>query len=309
MVIPCYNSAAYVAVAVTSALAQTVAAREVIVVDDGSIDDPTAALSAIDDARLRMVYAPNRGVSHARNLGVELATGELVAFLDADDYWYPSKLERQLALFEVDPPPVAVGAQMHHVDSRGTLLGVTGVTELDDKRQELVRAGALMPFVTSSSVISRKALQDVGGFDETFRVAQDLDLMARLAARGPVATVSEPLGAYRVHPASASAREYRSQQQRSRFIRARISARDAGGELTWQEYLADRESETKREWWDDTARSLYRAAGVLAAEQRYIGASWRLGLSVAMKPAHAIPRMRSQRVIANLRERDRKRTG
>jgi glycosyltransferase involved in cell wall biosynthesis len=302
VVIPCYNMSGFVRIAVESALAQTVPVHEVIVVDDGSSDDPAAALCAINDPRLKTVRrAPNGGASFARNLGSEIATGTLVAFLDADDTWYSSKLERQLAQLAKEHLAVAVGAQMHHVGLRGSPVGITGVDELDDEGLQQVRTADLMPFPTSSIVVSRKAVLDIGGFDETLRLVQDLDFVARLATQGPILTVGEPLGAYRVHPQSASARYYHVQRQTVRFVRARISARDAGGDLTWEEFLADRPSGSGREWFDDTSRSLYRAAGVLAADRRYFGAAWRLGASVLMQPSYAIARMRQQRVFAYLR--------
>jgi glycosyltransferase involved in cell wall biosynthesis len=302
VVIPCYNMSGLVRVAVESALAQTVAVHEVIVVDDGSNDDPAAALGAIDDPRLRTVRRePNGGTSVARNFGSSLATGDLVAFLDADDTWYPSKLDRQLARLASDPRAVGIGARMHHVGLRGGPVGVTGVEVLDDAALHEVRTAELMPFPISSIVANRKVMLDVGGFDETLRLVQDLDFLARLATRGPILTVAEPLGAYRVHPESASARHYHAQRQTLRFVRARIAARTAGGDLTWEQYIVGRPRGSRREWFDDTSRSLYRAAGVLAADRRYFGASWRLGASVVMQPSYAIARMRQQHVFEYLR--------
>jgi len=295
VVIPCYNSSRFVPVAVASALAQSVAVHEVIVVDDGSTDDPAAALVAIDDPRLRVVRIENRGVAHARNLGAQLASGEYLAFLDADDAWYPTKLERQLARFGEEPQPVAVGAQMHHVGSRGAAVGITGERDLGDDRQQLVRAARLMPFAISSSVVSRAAFHEVGGFDESLHQAEDLDFVARLATRGPLRIVGEPLGTYRVHADSASARHYRLQRQGTRFVRERLSVREAGGELTWQGFVAARPRSSAREWVDDTARSLYRSAGVLAAERRYLAAGWRLGASALLQPPYVIRRLRQQR--------------
>jgi hypothetical protein len=163
-----------------------------------------------------------------------------------------------------------------------------------------------MPFPFSSIVANRKAVLDVGGFDETLRLVQDLDFLARLATRGPILTVGEPLGAYRVHPESASARYYHVQRETLRFVRARIAARADGGELTWEQFVADRPRGSRREWFDDTSRSLYRAAGVLAADGRYFGASWRLGASVVMQPSYAIARMRRQRVFQYLRNSEQR---
>jgi glycosyltransferase involved in cell wall biosynthesis len=303
VVIPCHNMSAFVRDAVESALAQTVAVHEVIVVDDGSDDDAAHALAAIADARLRTIRREtNGGASVARNVGSRLATGDLVAFLDADDTWYPTKLERQLARLEGEPLAVGVGAQMHHVGSRGTPIGITGVNEIGDAELQQVRTADLMPFPTSSLVATRTAVLDVGGFDETLRLVQDLEFVARLATRGPIVTVGEPLGAYRLHSQSASARHYHAQQRTLRFVRARIAARTAGGDLTWDEF-AGRPRGSRREWFDETSRSLYRAAGVLAADGHYFGASWRLATSAVIQPSYAVARMRRQHVLTLLRRK------
>jgi glycosyltransferase involved in cell wall biosynthesis len=308
VVIPHYNTLAFVRAAVESVLSQTTAAHEVIVIDDGSPDDPTEALAEINDPRLRLVRTPNGGAPHARNVGFDLTTGDVVAFLDADDVWYPSKLERQLPLFRNECSPVAVGAQMHHVGAVGeSPIGITGEKELGDDGQRLVRAAELMPFPLSSALITRAAFQAVGGFDETVNLVEDLDLMSRLAAHGPIRTVGEPLGAYRMHSGQGSALQFRAQRQAARFVRARVAAREAGGDLAWSEFLAGRTG-SRHEWLDDTARSLYRTAGVMAAERHYVGAALRLGASALMEPAYVIRRMRHQRVFALLRKggRDRK---
>jgi GT2 family glycosyltransferase len=228
-----------------------------------------------------------------------------VAFLDADDTGYPFKSERQLRLFESACGPVVVGAQMHYVGARGSPIGISGLGEVDDEAQRLVRRAELMPFAMSSALVDRTAFQAVGGFDEALQrdvpgQVEDLDFIARIAAHGPIRTVGEPLGAYRVHPGSVSARQYRSQREGARYLVARLVAREAGGELAWQEFLATRDR-PKRDWLDDTARSLYRAAGVLAGGGRYFGAACRFCASFVLRPLYATRRIRQQRVLAHLR--------
>ena len=99
VVIPCYNGAAYLGDAVESALSQTYAVSEIIVVDDGSEDDSVAIASAFGPP-VRVLTQTNQGESVARNKGWELATGSWIAFLDADDRWLPEKLAQQVALIE-----------------------------------------------------------------------------------------------------------------------------------------------------------------------------------------------------------------
>ena len=157
VVIPTYNTATFLSAAIESVLAQTHGVQEVIVIDDGSLDDPAGAVSGITDPRLRIVRTENRGVAEARNLGCELAAGDIVGFLDADDIWYPHKVERQLDVFAREPGTLAVGAQMHHIGRRDMAIGVTGVDELDDDAEESVRTAYLMPFAISSALVDRDA--------------------------------------------------------------------------------------------------------------------------------------------------------
>ena len=98
VVIPAYNCAAYGGQAVDSVLHQTYTDWEIIVVDDGSQDDTRLILEQYGD-RIRYIYQQNQGVSIARNRGIELARGEFIAFLDADDYFFPDKIAAQIAVF------------------------------------------------------------------------------------------------------------------------------------------------------------------------------------------------------------------
>ena len=98
--IPSYNRATELGDAIGSALNQTFESLEVIVVDDGSDDNTSSVVAAISDARLRYDRIDHAGPSVARNRGIELSKGEFIAFLDSDDIWYATKLERQLPLFE-----------------------------------------------------------------------------------------------------------------------------------------------------------------------------------------------------------------
>ncbi|MHC5139531.1 MAG: glycosyltransferase family 2 protein, partial [Planctomycetota bacterium] len=94
-VIPAYNAAKYIARSIDSVLAQTHPVDEIVIVDDGSTDNTAAIIKDYGD-KVRYIHQPNAGVSAARNTGIEAATGNWIAFLDADDEWLPEKIKRQV---------------------------------------------------------------------------------------------------------------------------------------------------------------------------------------------------------------------
>ena len=102
VVIPAYKAAGFIARALDSVFAQTRGPHEVLVIDDGSPDDLASAVRPYG-GRVTLIHKPNGGAASARNLGLDRARGEFVAFLDADDYWSPNKLETQLGLFDRHP--------------------------------------------------------------------------------------------------------------------------------------------------------------------------------------------------------------
>ena len=196
-VIPTYNRAADCVVAVGSALAQTHADQEILVVDDGSTDDTEAVLRARFGERIRYLKQANAGVSAARNLGIARARGEAVAFLDSDDTWLPDKLARQVAVLEARPAVGLVITSMLVVNPDGS------VKERFSRRTTIPTDGRVLPHVLrnpamtpSTALIRTDVLRALGGFDPTLRTAEDLDLHLRIALRHEVAVIDEPLVRY-----------------------------------------------------------------------------------------------------------------
>ena len=199
VVIPTYNHARFVTQAIESALAQTHPAEEIIVVDDGSTDDTTRVLEAYSGC-VRVVRQPNQGVARARNAGASLATGDLLAFLDADDVWLATKLERQVQRFEADKDIGLVHCGMEEIDANGVRLG----QKLDGMEgwvadQLLLFGRAVIIGGGSGVVVSRVAFDDVGGFDTEMSTSADWDLYYRVARRCKVGFVAEVLLRYRLH--------------------------------------------------------------------------------------------------------------
>jgi glycosyltransferase involved in cell wall biosynthesis len=213
IVIPAYQAAGFIADAVDSALAQTLAPCEVIVVDDGSTDDLSAALARYE-GRIVLLRKENGGLASARNAGVRIASGDFVAFLDADNVYLPDFLEAvsELATARPDLDIVTTDAYLE-LDGRiygryyrGKARFISG-----DQRRGIIH----QHFVFGNGAIRRNALLAVGGYDERV-VAEDTDLFVRMILSGSrVGLVDEPLCVYRIRAGSLSS-------NRARGLRAAV---------------------------------------------------------------------------------------
>jgi glycosyltransferase involved in cell wall biosynthesis len=208
VVIPAYNVAGFIAQALDSVLAQTYRNFEIVVVNDGSPDTPAleAALAPYRD-RIAYITQENGGPGVARNAGIECTSGELVAFLDADDVWLPDNLAVQVTRANADP-----GLAVVHADAR--VIGdptTSGMT-----LRQLNRSGGRASFAaivsesytltTSCTVVRRAWLDRVGRFDPALRRSEDFDLWLRIAhAGGRFEGTTRVLTHYRRHAQSTSA--------------------------------------------------------------------------------------------------------
>lgn len=202
VVIPVYNGERYIRTAIESVLAQTGCTFELIVVDDGSTDG-TSRLIQSYRSRLRYFRQENRGVSQARNYGIEQAQGQYVAFLDADDYCLPHKLAHQLALFQQNPELGIVHSGWQRVDAVGALLGeVCPWQRFPDL--DLTTWLLHKPVLPSAMMFKRQWLIQVGGLDPRLAAAEDVDLVWRLAIAGCKSQwLRQVTTAYRQHGQSA----------------------------------------------------------------------------------------------------------
>jgi glycosyltransferase involved in cell wall biosynthesis len=204
VVIPTYNYGRFIDAAIESALNQTEPASEIIIVDDGSIDD-TAEIVRRYDGNVRYIRQENQGVCSARNRGVKESNSELVAFLDADDFWEPTILERQRSCFEADSEIGLVHTGMREFDGdTGETIrlhlegGEDGVAD-----NLLLWEGPVIVGPGGTVMVTRKAFDEVGGFDTRMKVGEDWDFCYRIARRYKVGFVAEPLVNYRSHAGAA----------------------------------------------------------------------------------------------------------
>ncbi len=192
VVIPVFNSSHYIGGALRSVFAQTFDDFEVIVVDDGS-DDREALLEALAEFgdRIHYVRQENGGPAKARNTGVACATGELVAFLDADDEWSPEKLALQVQYFEEHPET----GLLHSAVIDGTRDGAVG----GPPRQAFCELYHTDFYVRTLTVMMpRRIFREVGGFDERREIhVEDWDLWLRVAVHYPLGYIATPLAYHR----------------------------------------------------------------------------------------------------------------
>ena len=204
VVIPAYNASSFLAATLNSILAQTLPADEILVIDDGSKDD-TADIAASFGPPVRVIRRANAGQASSRNFGVQQASSEWIAFLDADDLWEPAKLARQIEELARNPAAdLCYSGRVEFTEHQGVLQRghVMPVPPPANLRKALLRNTTFMP---SSTILRRSTFLAAGGFNAQYKILEDWDLWLRLLRDGTVfAACLEPLLLYRIHLNSVS---------------------------------------------------------------------------------------------------------
>jgi len=195
------NYARFLPMAVESVRAQTFADWELLIIDDGSRDDtPQAVRPFLTDPRVRYVRSDSLGQSRAKNLGIGLSRGEFVAFLDADDAWLPTKLEKQLARFI--PSVGVIYSRRLLMDEDGRVAKPQAASATDESTRRRTEVAPPSMFVQnfvcfSSAVVRREVFARVGAFNPEWDLSIDYDLWLRVGKHYEFACVDEPLVLYR----------------------------------------------------------------------------------------------------------------
>jgi len=270
VIIPAYNAAAHLATALDSLVQQTAPPSQVIVIDDGSTDGTHLIAERHGVICLRQ---EQRGPAAARNAGLQRADGEFVAFLDADDWYAPGKIEKSVAMLR---------------ELQATCLATDAWTVMDDrverrKNQKRVVPSSLTkealigdnPVVCSTVVCRRSAVLDAGCFDEAPELiaTEDYDLWLRLSHREPIAYLDDPLTFYRAHDDSLSSN--------TRFLRgvdrilAKVTAAHAG-EAHFARLIARRRAAVRLDVaWDLLREGRRDEARELLSEAKQLAPSWK----------------------------------
>jgi len=192
-----YNMGQYLPQAIDSVLGQDYKNLELIVVDDGSSDDTPDVLASYElDPRVTVIRQTNSGQTVAKNRGIEAAQGEFVGFCDADNIWLPHKLSRQIPHFADSDLIGVVYGDITLIDAENGILPTPAVKRYSGS----ITAQLLVEnFVTfNTTLIPRRILKEVGGFDESLSMAIDYDLWLRISLRFQFLHLAEPLVLYRI---------------------------------------------------------------------------------------------------------------
>jgi glycosyltransferase involved in cell wall biosynthesis len=200
VVIPAYNSAAFIERAIRSVLNQDYRPLEIIVIDDGSTDNTSEVVAALDGA-IRCERQPNAGAAAARNRGIQLSQGEFIAFLDSDDEWLPGRLEKTVRPLINNPDIGLCYCRCWRESSDGIRK-----LEHEEQVQHRLSYGLYPPpyLATPATIIRRACFDRCGLIDTTFPVNEDEELFIRIAEEYPVIQITEPLVLIHDRPGSLS---------------------------------------------------------------------------------------------------------
>lgn len=229
VIIPAFNAAATLARAIESVRTQSWPAHEIIVVDDGSTD-ATAEIARQFGEAVRLIQQENSGVSVARNAGAAAATGNWLAFLDADDWYAPDRIKLHAEWIAEDATLDCLTGDYEYRDESGSLLG-TSMAQHESGRMLLAKAGGAVRVVLETPVeiatfvadhfgdthtlsVPRARFIEVGGYPTGFKVCEDVHFLVRLMAKSRrMGAVCASLGVYCIHGASATRRNPVAAQQ------------------------------------------------------------------------------------------------
>lgn len=205
IVMNCYNCSRYLKEAIDSVYSQTFDDWEIIFWDNLSTDSSSEIAKSYNQKLRYFCGKKNVPLGHARNYAIEHARGEYVAFLDCDDTWLPTKLEKQLRVFENDQNVKLVFSDCNIVNKQHNIINTSFSIQTPYRGHifnELLSHYSFIPLVTV--LVSRSIFEEVGTFDNDYEIAEEYELFLRIAQKHPFDFIDEPLANYRVHDSNWS---------------------------------------------------------------------------------------------------------
>lgn len=225
VILPVYNGEAFVAQAVQSILEQQFNDFELLIIDDGSTDSTKTILDTFTDKRIkRITHRTNQGLIASLNEGIEKATSQLIARMDADDISLPERLQQQYDYLKTNSKVVLLGTEASVIDASSNWRYDQTSLHSDAALRRLLTVAC--PFVHGSVVFRKEAVTAVGGYRNTAYAAEDYDLWIRLSKQGEIANLPEILYQWRINPAGESLTKAAIQREACRRL----------GDAYWSEF-------------------------------------------------------------------------
>jgi glycosyltransferase involved in cell wall biosynthesis len=307
VVMSVFNGGPYLEAALESVLRQTLDSFEFVIVDDGSTDGSNRTIRnyARNHNSIVLVEQENRGLPAALNRGIERASHDLIARMDADDVMLPSRLERQTMFLRQNPEVTVVCSYARLINSAGRVVGESR-PEFPPADRLSVEPAKFLAFTHSSVMMRKQAVVAAGGYREKFFYAEDQDLWARLIARGGrIAVQPEYLMLHRVYSSSVSMRNLARQDFLCKLVYGNLT-RAMGGqeELALEEFVAIKAARSSlqkaRDWAEFLWVSQYKKANRAFAEGRWHEFLPRIGAAFALHPVRTFKRARNRRTRGEL---------
>jgi len=244
VVIPAHNAESTILKCIDSVLNQTTRPSKIIVVCDTCSDGTASQIESYDHPNISILHVNFLSSAESRNFGVEHSASEYIAFIDADDLWMPTKIEKQIPLILDSKNNAIVATNSIYINNYGTKVGRNVRTTDDEHAKLMLKAGLGMPALLSTWFLSRSTFLDLGGFDRRLPMSEDFDFAYRAVNSGvDFKMVREPLSLYLLHSDSKTAQHKIKQQRVAAYVRNRSHSTI---ELNFTEFINQKISITER---------------------------------------------------------------
>jgi len=294
IIVPIYNGSVYLAETLDSLLSQTFRDFELLAIDDGSTDASSDIVRSIKDDRVRLIQKANGGLCEALNLGITEAKASYIARCDQDDISFPERLERQLRVMEDHPEALGLFAYSTKFGGKHRWSNVDKMVMAPGelKEYEPMKDGCLL---CSTMFIRTGALRSIGGFRQAYYPSDDWDMECRLAEKGKVLILREPLIAYRFQTGANTYRLFAHMREKGRWTKDSHRRRlQSIPELSFEEFRLSQPKDLWSRWGrhcKDTSMLHMRTAGQRYLDGMYLAASGHLFAAVLLYPPDFILRV------------------
>ena len=199
VVVPNYNYGHYLENAIDSVLSQSYEELELIIVDDGSTDDTRSLIHKFSDPRIFWYFQGHKGISAARNFGIHQARGEYIAFLDADDFWAPTKIEEQVKSLRFQNELGLIYSGFFLIDQDGQVIAKRSPVKVINPPLKMLLLGNIISGSSTTAFVPRQVFDIVGEFDEQIKGAEDWDMWIRISEKFSILAIDKPLAFIRLH--------------------------------------------------------------------------------------------------------------